>query len=136
MEHQSKPLIVTILLGLSMITALLLETRMKTGAAIELVIIILGILAGALILLGLWIEEPWAYQLSSILFALSLANLIWIHLNTHYLLGVAFGILVNVSGIVMSITDFKKSYSVETYDDDLRDLKKELEALKKRKKRK
>ena len=107
-----------ILLGLSLLTALLLESQMGAQYITELVLILIGIIITAGILFGLWIEEPWAYTLATIVFAAGLINLIWIYSATKNTLMFSFGILVNVAGLVMCLASVRQSVSdlaLETY---------------------
>ena len=113
-----KVFVTVILLALSLFTALLLESRMGAGAAGELVVILIGTIITAGILFGVWIEEPWAYPLALLFFAASLANLLWIFSSTQIFLTFAFGILVNVAGLVMCLVSFEKAIpapELETY---------------------
>ena len=114
--NDSKLFVITILLGLSLFTALLLESRMTTGFIVELVLILIGIILTAGIVFGLWIEEPWTYPLTIIIFAASLANLIWLFSATHVFLTFAFGLLVNVAGLVMCLVSMEKIVSQQTLE--------------------
>ncbi len=108
-----------ILLGLSLFTGLVLETRMGTGYTIQLVIILIGIILTAGIIFGLWMDAEWAYPLSTLVFALSLANLVWQFSATKAFLPFAFGLLVNVAGLVMCIASVGNAMSMhelETYE--------------------
>lgn len=121
-----------LLLGLSLFTALILETKMSAGFTAELIIILLSIIFMAGVIFGLWIDAEWAYPLASILFAAGLANLAWLFYHTHSFLAFAFGLLVNVAGLVLCIINNDeppRSYAatLETYD--IADIKQELEDL-------
>jgi len=113
-----KMIVTVLLLGLSLFTALLLESRMHAGYAIQLVIILIGIILVACALFGLWIEAEWAYPFTLVLFALSLANLVWVFTTTKTFLPFSFGLLINVAGIVMclaSVGDYTYQ-ELETYE--------------------
>jgi len=116
--NDMKVTVSVILLGLSLFTGLVLETRMGTGHAIQLVIILIGIILTAGIIFGLWIDAPWAYPLSTLVFALSLANLVWQFSSTKAFLPFAFGLLVNVAGLVMCIASAgaMSMHELETYE--------------------
>ncbi len=119
MEANNANVFVTvILLGLSLFTALLLEAHMGTLAVVELVLMLIGLIATAAIIFGFWIEEAWPYPLSVIFFAASLANTIWLFTSTQIFLVFAFGILVNVAGLVMCIVNMGQAVNpkeLETY---------------------
>jgi hypothetical protein len=114
-----KPFVITILLGLSLFTALMLESRMTEYFALELVLILIGSILMAGIIFGLWIEEPWAYPLTMIVFAAALINLAWMFYSTKAFLTFAFGLLVNVAGLVMCLVGAEQSMELrelETYE--------------------
>ena len=116
--ENSKIFVLVILLGLSLFTALLLEAKMTSGFVPELVLILIGIILTAGIVFGLWIEEPWAYPLAIVLFAASLINLLWLFSNTNTFLTFAFGLLVNVAGLVICMASMERIEmldSLETY---------------------
>ena len=115
----AKVSVLSILIGLSLFVALILESRMTTGHIGELVLIILGIFFMTVILFGLWIEANWGYSLGLLLFAVSLANLVWLFFNTQAFLTFAFGLLVNVAGLVICLASLEKSMpweELETYE--------------------
>ena len=60
----------------------MLETNMTTAFSAELVIILIGIILTAGVLFGLWMEAPWAFPLSTLLFAAALANMLWMFAMT------------------------------------------------------
>lgn len=113
-----KSFVITILLGLSFFTALMLESHMGTNFAIELVLIFIGTILMAGIIFGFWIEEPWAYPLTTILFAAALINTAWLFFSTNAFLTFAFGLLVNVAGLVMCLVGMERPMDfqeLETY---------------------
>lgn len=128
METMHKAIITCILLGLSLLTALLLESRMGSGVKVELVLILVGILLSVAVLFGLMTERAWAYPLGILMFVLSLANILWLFAVTRSLLGFAFGLLVNIVGLVLCLVsleprrvmpyhdDYTSPLSLETYD--------------------
>jgi uncharacterized membrane protein len=114
-----KSFVITILLGLSFFTALMLESNMGTHFAIELVLILIGTILMAGIIFGFWIEEPWAYPLTTIVFAAALINLVWLFYSTNAFLTFAFGLLVNVAGLVMCLVGIERAMDfqeLETYE--------------------
>ncbi len=117
-----KLIITSILLGLSFFVALKLESQMATGYMGELVLIILGLIFMSGIIFGLWIEAEWAYSFGIIFFAAALANLLWLFFTTKIFLTFAFGLLVNVAGLVISLVSIESETpweeALETYDVD------------------
>jgi len=114
-----KSFVITILVGLSLFTALMLESRMTANFAIELVLILIGAILMTGIIFGFWIEEPWAYPLTTILFATALVNLVWLFFSTSSFLTFAFGLLVNVAGLVMCLAGMERPMDLqelETYE--------------------
>jgi len=108
-----------ILLGLSLFSALLLESRMQTHYILELVLIVIGIILTFGILFGLWIDEPWAFPLSTILFSASVVNIVWMFKLTNSFIVSAFALLVNIAGVVICIASMERPTpwsELETYD--------------------
>ncbi len=109
-----------ILLGLNLFAALLLETKMPKYYGWEILFIcIIGLVTFA-VLFGLWIDEPWAYPLSSILFALSIANVVWLFHITDTFTTSAFALLINIAGLVICLANIRQQApvtgSLETYE--------------------
>ena len=109
-----------ILLGLNLFAALLLETRMPKYFGWEVLFIcVIGLLTFAAYF-GLWIDERWAYPMSSILFALSLINVVWLFYLTDTFLTSAFALLVNIAGLVICLASIQSTAqfagSLETYE--------------------
>ncbi len=114
-----KSLATIILLGISLLTALLLESSMTGGYAAQLAMIIVGIILTTGVIFGLWIEAEWSYPLGLIIFAAALANLLWLFKLTNNQLTFVFGILVNVAGLVMCLVSLKEIpewAQLETYE--------------------
>lgn len=112
--------VTVILIGLSLFTALLLESMMPSNHIWELLLIVIAIVLTFGILFGLWIDESWAYPISTILFAILLANVVWLYASTSAFLVSAFGLLVNVGGLVICLASIQKPEvqlsGLETYD--------------------
>ncbi|MBW2969791.1 hypothetical protein KY309_01665 [Candidatus Woesearchaeota archaeon] len=115
-----KFIVTIILLGLSLLTALVLESYLKTGYAVQLVLILIGIILTAGIIFGLWIELEWAYPFTMLFFALALADMVWMFAETKAFLPFAFGLLVNVAGLVLCIASIETTalQELETYEID------------------
>ena len=123
--NEMKIFVTVILLGLSLLTALMLESKMQSGFTAELVLIIIGIILTAGILFGLWIDEPWTSPLAMLLFAASLTNLLWLFVQTKVFLTFTFGVLVNVAGLVICLVSMERSmHELETYEINTRKKKK------------
>ncbi len=118
MEKEHKSVITGVLLGLSLLTALLLESRINSGISAQLTLIFLGILVSGAVLFGLMMYRNWAYPLGALVFLLSLANLMWLFSMTKSVLGLAFGILVNIVGLVLclAVISGEQKPSLETYE--------------------
>lgn len=110
---------IIILLGLNLFTALLLQSNLTTNYVLPLVAILIGIIITAGIIFGMWIEENWAYPITTIVFALSLINITWLFYQTETFLIFAFGLLVNVSGLVICLVGMENQanwHELETYE--------------------
>lgn len=133
-EQHVKAIVVTLLLGLSLFTALFLETKMATGHAAELVLVLVGIILSSGVLFGMWTGAEWTYNLALLIFAASLANLVFLLVSTQAFLTFTFGLLVNVSGLLMCLINAEEPFNwsvLETYAETPRKKRKS-----KRKKRK
>ncbi len=132
MNDQTKTLLTVTLLGASLLLALAFQIRLTGPAGAHFAILAIGAFLYGLILLGFWIEEKWAEQLSLVFFALGLVDLIWMYVRTHDALIGSIALLINVAGItIVTYNGGRSLYSIETYDieEDIRDLKAELESL-------
>gem|GEM_PF-2918667 len=119
LDTRVQPLVTVILLGLSALSLLAIETTMTTYFNLQLFITVAFGLALAGILFGLFTESNWAQPASTLVFALALANLVVIFSFNKAFLPLAFGALVNVSGIVLTTVGAKKGFDwsiLETYE--------------------
>lgn len=128
-EENIKALVTVILLGLSMLTVLLLESRATGSVGAHFVFICAGMLLLMLIVFGIWLEEEWAYTLSILFFTGGLAHMTWLYSSTKSLLPFSFGILVTLSGLVLCMINTQPtSHRIETYDvTPIERLQKEIE---------
>ena len=123
-------IVITLLLGLSLLAALLLQTNMKDFYDLQLVIIFIGIIVGGAILYNFWEEDKQAYTISTIFFAVAILDLIWLFAATRSITTSIFSLIVNIGGIALCFVrlqsmnkkqdydfDFSPSY-LETYDVD------------------
>lgn len=118
-DTKLQPIITVILLGLSAFSMLAIENAMTTYYHLQLIVITgFGIvLAG--IIYRLMNESPFAEPLAILFFTLSLSNLIVIFAFNQAFLPLAFGSLVNITGIVISTRASKKEFDMsflETYE--------------------
>lgn len=111
-------IIVLALLLLNFVGALFLETRMAQYYNLELVLMIIGLIVMAGILLGLVFEARWAWPLSTIFFAASLANSVFLYFNVRSFLVFSGLLLFNLLGLVLSVVSIKEEddFSEETTD--------------------
>ena len=111
-------IIVLVLLLFNFIGALFLETRMTQYFSLELVLMILGFIVMAGILLGLVFEARWAWPLSTIFFAASLANAVFLYFNVRSFLVFSGLLFFNLLGLVLSVISIKEEddFSAETTD--------------------
>ncbi|MEM4263443.1 MAG: hypothetical protein QW666_00925 [Candidatus Woesearchaeota archaeon] len=111
-------IIVLVLLLLNFIGAIFLETRMTQYFHLELVLMILGFILMAGILLGLVFEARWAWPLSTIFFAASLANAVFLYFNVKSFLVFSGLLFFNLIGLVLSVVSIKEEddFSEETAD--------------------
>ena len=107
-----------LLISLSLVSALILETQLTNWAALEIIIILFASLFVTTLLFGLWLDEPWAKPLGMVYFSLMIANLLWMFAFVKTFIPFVFGILVNVSGIVLAIASIERMEApvdIETY---------------------
>ncbi|PIN74585.1 hypothetical protein COV18_06860 [Candidatus Woesearchaeota archaeon CG10_big_fil_rev_8_21_14_0_10_37_12] len=125
-------IITTLLLGLSLLAALLLQTAMQTFYDLQLVIIFIGIIVGAVVLYNFWKEDRYGYIISIIFFAVAILDSIWMIAATGAIFTFIFSLIVNIGGLALCFVrlqtlpvkstddydfDFSPSY-LETYDID------------------
>lgn len=111
-------IIVMVLLLFSFIGALFLEARMANYFTLELVLVVLGLIIAAGMLLGLLFEARWAWPLSTIFFAASLANAVFLYFNVRSFLVFSGLLFFNLLGLVLSVISIKEDddFSAETTD--------------------
>ena len=115
-EDTIKATVTVILLGLALLTALILETRMVSWVPLQIILLVFAAGLASLILFGLWLEEEWAYTFATLFFAGALADLLFVFAVTRELLPFSFGVLVAVCGIVISLISTSEKPIVHTYD--------------------
>src|SRR3989338_7382213 len=98
---QLSSLATMLLLGLSLISAIIMELNMTSKYALELaIILIIGIITASAIA-QLIKKDEHAYTLSIIIFCASILNLVWLFIETSAFLTGMFALIVNVAGIVL-----------------------------------
>lgn len=114
-----KLLTVLAVLILNFIGVIFLESKMQNYFTLELVIIVVGILLSILALVGIAAESRWAWPFSTILFALFLANVLFLHVNIHAF--GTFGVLlfVNTIGLLMSILSIENEDASGPWDEGI-----------------
>jgi hypothetical protein len=119
LDTKLQPITTVVLLGLSILSLLAIETSMTTYFNLQILIIVAFGAALAGIIYGTINETPWAQPAATLFFALALANLVVIFAFNKAFLPLAFGALVNVSGIVLTTVIAKKGIDwsiLETYE--------------------
>lgn len=99
-------------LVLSFVGAIFLESKMEQYAALELAVIVVGILLAVIALIGISSDSRWAWPFATILFSLLLANLLFLHVNVGAFLTFVLLLIVNVFGMliaILSIEDLVKN---------------------------
>lgn len=111
-------IIVMVLLLFNFLGALFLEARMASYYTLELVLVVLGLIIAAGILLGLLFEARWTWPLSTIFFAASLANAVFLYFNVRSFLVFSGLLFFNLLGLVLSVISIKEDddFSAETTD--------------------
>jgi hypothetical protein len=119
LDTKLQPITTVILLGLSVISLLAIETSMTTYFNLQMAAIVIFGASAAAIIYGTIKEMKWAQPAATLFFALALANLVVIFAFNKAFLPLAFGALVNVSGIVLTTVIAKKGIDwsiLETYE--------------------
>ena len=110
-----------VLMAISLGATLLLQAQMKGYWWLEWLVLMAAGLFILATFFGLWVDADWGYPMATIIFALSLANLLWLYTRTGQYTTFAIGLLANITGVVVSLTGIGKSSempqeTIETYD--------------------
>ena len=136
-ESSIKTIVTTLLLGISLFTALALSAQ--TSSTSELAFLFIAIILSAGALFGMWMDEHWTFTLSMFIFGALALNMLWLYFTTHVILLFAFGLLVNACGFVICFMHAESPLNLETYHSietyDINDVKRDLEQIKKRAKK-
>jgi len=90
-------------LVLNFIGTIFLETKLEQHATLELVIVVVGIILSIIALIGIAAESRWSWPFATILFSLSLANVLFLHVNIGAM-GTFLALLaVNIFGMLIAI---------------------------------
>jgi len=139
MQEKTKALLSVTFIGLALLIALTFQINLTGPAGLHFFVLCAATFLFAVILLGLWIEETWAYQLSTLFFAGALADLIWMYTRTNNVSLGLVGLLISSAGLIVVTARHETDayYALETNDlkENIRDLKKELESIKRANKR-
>lgn len=113
-------LTLVILMAINLGAAIMLMSRMKKFWWVEFLILMI---AGLFILggfFGMWVDAEWSYPMMTILFALSLANILWLYTHVSHVTVFGLALLANITGVVLSMTRVEKDPDIddliETYD--------------------
>lgn len=117
-------LAIILFMAINLAIAITLQTMMTSLWWVEFLLLLA---AGPFLLalfFGLWVDAEWSYPYATILFALSLANILWLHANVGHFQLFGAGLFVNIAGIIASFarpaqpTSFAPAPEpqLETYD--------------------
>lgn len=106
------------LLVLNFVGTIFLESRLQQYAVLELVIIVVGILLSILAIVGIATEVKWAWPFATILFALSLANVVFLHVNINAFLTFVILLFVNVFGLLVSVLSIEDDSDMVELSED------------------
>ena len=114
---------IVILMGLNLAAVLLLEAKLGIFYWIEALAILCALAIISVQFLAMWLDADWAYPMATILFSLSLVNLLVLYQYVPWFKVFAVGIVVNLLGIVVSCIGGSKcdeddSDDLETYDEE------------------
>ncbi len=105
-------LIIMGVLVLNFIGAIFLETKMTEYAALELVIIVVAILLSVIALIGIAAESRWSWAFVTILFALMLANSVFLFVTVGAFVTFVLMLIVNIFGMLVSVLSIEDSGAV------------------------
>ena len=94
---------ILVVMVLSFIGIIFLETKMSQYATLELVIIVVGILLSLIALVGIAGESRWAWPFVTVLFSLSLANIVFEHVNVGAFITFVLLLIVNIFGMLVAV---------------------------------
>lgn len=112
-------LAIVILMAIGLGATLMLTSQMTGYWWIEWLVLMAAGLFILAMFFGLWVDAEWAYPMATVLFALSLANMLWLYTKTYNFTVFAFGLLANIAGVVLSLTGIgapEEKDEIETYD--------------------
>jgi hypothetical protein len=96
-------------LVLSFIGMIFLESKMTEYATLELVIIVIAILLAVLSLIGVAAEARWSWPFSTILFALILANSVFLFVTVGAFVTFVLQLFVGIFGLLMAVLSIEDS---------------------------
>lgn len=104
------------LLILNLVGTLRLKNRMPQLVELELLVLIIGLLLWLITLLGLYFHKRWAWNWNTVLFSLSLVNLLFLYVLTGSSLTFVFVLGVNLFGLITSIIGLELYIPDEDFD--------------------
>ena len=110
---------ILILLILNLMAAIFLQTKLANYFNLELIFVILLIIIGIILLIGIGLNARWVWPITTLYFAASMANLLFLFLSTDAIITFLGGIFVNLIGMmiaILSITRGVESNPMESYN--------------------
>jgi hypothetical protein len=94
---------ILVVMVLSFVGIIFLESKMSQYATLELVIIVIGILLSIVALVGIAAESRWSWPFATVLFSLSLANIVFEHVNVGAFITFVLLLIVNIFGMLIAV---------------------------------
>ncbi|MBW2985970.1 hypothetical protein KY333_01235 [Candidatus Woesearchaeota archaeon] len=116
---------IILLIFLNFLGAMFIETKLQTNFTLELVFIVVGLILAFGVIIGIGLNLKWAWPMATIMFALFLANAVFLYVNQKAFLTFVLMMFFNTIGLLISVVsieeedDFtEEQHPVETYDFD------------------
>jgi len=117
-------LAIILFMAVNLAIAIALQTMMTSFWWVEFLLLLASGPFLLALFFGLWVDAEWSYPYATILFALSLANILWLHTIVGHFQLFGAGLFVNIAGIISSFTRPAQMHdsipsnepSLETYD--------------------
>jgi hypothetical protein len=102
---------ILVVLVLNFVGTVFLESRLEKYAGLEVAIIVIGVLLSVIALAGIAGGAGWAWPFATILFSLSLANVLFLHVNVGAFITFMLLAFVNIVGLLASIFSVEDAIS-------------------------
>jgi hypothetical protein len=116
---------IILLIFLNFLGAMFIETKLQTSFTLELMFIVVGLILAFGVIIGIGLNLRWAWPMATIMFALFLANAVFLYINQRAFLTFVLMMFFNTIGLLISVVsieeedDFtEEQQPVETYDFD------------------